>query len=507
MSSLSSLNGNFSSQTYLLVSRNGTSYKYSPYTGKYGSTSAHGGLIFKFQYDDLFLVSRNDVKYKIKWMDLYGVVPDSWETTVNNTISGTFNTDIRDVFYKLDMISSKVTTWTYNFEDFHVCHDGTYAYTSIDNGATWTKIDGNNPDGNSSYSSIHPISGGHWNHLYSDPSLDSGYVFLVGTDGKIKFNDTQIDAFDKYMAGCNGSYTCWLYETKHFCAQWRDVFPTGTSREIFQIVGNGNRDFMYGSEDARVGFSTDGDHTEYRTSFTGLKLYSSWTQNPDISAVAYDYDNNYWLAGTSNSSLYGGRIAYAQDPGGHVMPLNTSDWSDVNLQMDNVTHIACGNGVWVGVGNGSGTIKIETSSSSSPSTWANVTLPASMSSSTGAGVFKFDQYAKRFFLGLKDSQKFFHSHDGVNWTENSPTAGNTNKGIFGCTWVPKKDSSAVVGDFLVVGAGRQGHRTTITNDVKLLQDSDYMIIDYKQSTNSKYYTYKFDGALWKSFVETDDTTY
>lgn len=502
MSTLSNLKGGYQ-QNYLLVSRNGTKYRKYVGSGKYDSFVPNG-----VKYDDHFLVSRNSVNYKIKWMDLYGVVPSSWQATQNNTISGTTGNLVKDVFYKSDKITTS-SGWSINEDDFYVCHDTEYAYTSIDNGVTWTRIDGNNPEGSSSYSSFHPDIGGSWNHLYSDPLHSSGYVFLVGTNGRIKFNDTQFDAIDKYSTLSN-----WLNDNKYFCARWRNCTSTSAgTREIFQIVGNGNRDYMYGSEDGRVGFSTDGDHTQTNTSFTGLQLYSSFTQPPDMSAVAYDYDDNYWLVGTSNSSLYGGRIAYAQDPGSNVMPLNVSNWSEVNLSMDNVTHIACGNGVWVAVGNGSGNIKIEVSSSSSPSTWTNVTIPASMTSSLGgtsigAGVFKFDQYAKRFFLGLRDNRKFFHSHDGVNWTENSPTAGNATNGIFGFTWVPEAPHSAVVGDFLVVGMSRQGHRTNITNDVKLLQDSDYMVVDRRGSSLSDpYSTYKFNGSLWKSFVETDDTTY
>lgn len=503
MSSLSSIKGSLL-QNFLLVSRNGTNYR-KENRGKYDSLLP-GGI----KYDDLFLVSRNDVKYKIKWMDLYGVVPDSWQTTVNNTISGTFNTVVKDVFYKPHKFAFSSSGWTGTSDDFYVCHDGTYAYTSINNGATWTKIDGNNPGGNTSYSSIHPVSGGSWNQLYADPLYTSGVVFLVGSDGRIKVNDVQPDAYYKYSG--NGYY----YENKYYCAEWHEGYTVGSS-DIFQIVGNGNRDFMYGTTGGYIGICTKGDFYEsgYRVRFTRDNLFSSISSvlRPDMTALGYDYDDHYWLVGTSmganNLSSWVGSVWWAQDPGNNVMPQSSNnDWSGVSLSMDNVTHIACGNGVWVAVGNGSGTIKIEISSSSSPNTWTNVTLPASMSSSTGAGVFKFDQYAKRFFLGLEDSQKFFHSQDGVIWTENSPTAGNTNRGIFGCTWVLKADHSAVACDFLVVGAGRQGHRTTITNDVKLLQDSDYMIMDRKEMNyGSKYYTYKFDGALWKSFVETDDTTY
>ena len=499
MSSLSNIDGGIN-QNYFLVFRNGTKYR-KENRGKYDWL-----LPDAIKYDDHFLVSRNGVNYKIKWMDLYGVVPSSWQATQNNTISGTTNTVVKDVFYKPNMFANSSTGYGGTSEDFYVCHDGAFAYTSIDNGATWTKIDGNNPGGSTSYNSSHPTSGGYWNQLYADPSYTSGVVFLVGSNGKIKVNDVQLDAFYKYTSSLG-----YYYENKYYCADWRDAL-SGWSQEIFQIVGNGNRDFMYGTTLGRVGICTAGDFYDsgYRARFTTDNLFSFTSVfEPDMTALGYDYDDNYWLVGTSNSSTWAGWVLWAQDPGSHVMPqYSNNDWSGVSLSMDNVTHIACGNGVWVAVGNGSGTIKIETSSSSSPNTWTNVTLPASMSSSTGAGVFKFDQYAKRFFLGLEDSRKFFHSHDGVNWTENSPTAGTATNGIFGCTWVLKADYSAVACDFLVVGAGRQGHRTNITNDVKLLQDSDYMVVDRRGVYFSDpYTTYKFNGALWKSFVETDDTTY
>lgn len=493
-------------QNYLLVSRNGTKYRKYLGSGKFGtsSTPPYNGLLPEYgiedgiKYDDHFLVSRNGVNYKIKWMDLYGLVPGSWQATQNNTISGTTNTLVKDVFYKNHMISSSNTGWSQTYEDFHVCHDGAFAYTSNDNGATWTKIDGNNSGGSTSYSSSHPTSGGYWNQLYADPTLTSGIVFLVGSNGRIKVNDVQFDAYYKYSG--NGYY----YENKYYCARWHDG-NIGFG-EIFQIVGNGNRDFIYGTTYGRVGICTAGDLYEsgYRARFTTDNLFSfTSVLEPEMTALGYDYDDNYWLIGTSNSSSWGGWVLWAQDPGSHVMPQNSNnDWSGVSLSMDNVTHIACGNGVWVAVGNGSGTIKIETSSSSSPNTWTNVTLPSSMSSSTGAGVFKFDHYARRFFLGLKDSRKFFHSHDGVNWTENSPTAGTATNGIFGCTFVPVADHSAVGGDFLVVGEGRQGHRTNVVNDVKLLQNSDYMIADHTNNYYSEpYYTYRFNGTSWKSFVE------